>query len=207
MAAPVSADAIGKARAWVFTWNNYTHTVLFPDGLPAGIKYCIYSAEKGADGTPHLQGYIVFNTQRHLGGIRKIVCKTVEGVIFKPFETAHLAIAKGDAKSNKAYCSKMDETHVAGPWELGELPKQGARMDLEEAVAKLMETHGDFTQIDQVTLARNAHGLATIVTWTRHTSLDRGSSENCRNKEHAWTSKKRWLSSWKRTATSRKSTK
>lgn len=163
MAAPVSADAIGKARAWVFTWNNYTHTVLFPDGLPAGIKYCIYSAEKGADGTPHLQGYIVFNGPRWLGGIRKIVCKTVEGVIFKPFETAHLAIAKGDAKSNKAYCSKMDETHVAGPWELGELPKQGARMDLEEAVAKLMETHGDFTQIDQVTFARNAHGLSSIV--------------------------------------------
>jgi len=64
MAAPVSADALGRARAWVFTWNNYTHTVLFPDGLPAGIKYCIYSAEKGADGTPHLQGYISFNGQK-----------------------------------------------------------------------------------------------------------------------------------------------
>ena len=131
MAAPVSADAIGRARAWVFTWNNYTHTVLFPDGLPAGIKYCIYSAEKGADGTPHLQGYIVFNEKKMLGGIRKIVCKTVEGVIFKPFETAHLAIAKGDAKATKR----------------------------------------------------------TARRWTRHTSLDRGSSANCQDKEHAWTSR------------------
>ena len=56
--AATAAEAAKPSRAWCFTINNPTHKVLFPDGLPDGIKYIVYQLERGEQGTPHLQGFI-----------------------------------------------------------------------------------------------------------------------------------------------------
>ena len=39
-----------KVRAWCFTINNPTHKVLFPDGLPDGIKYIVYQLDRVKSG-------------------------------------------------------------------------------------------------------------------------------------------------------------
>lgn len=44
-----------QARSWVFTLNNYS-SVDVPRTVD-GFKYLTWQAEKGANGTPHLQGY------------------------------------------------------------------------------------------------------------------------------------------------------
>lgn len=153
----------GRARAWVFTWNNFSHENLFPDGIPADIKYVIYQSERGAAGTPHLQGYIVFTSAKSLQSVRKIDCKAADGTPFRPFEHAHLDIARGSADDNKKYCTKAD-TRVNGPWELGAIPVgQGARTDLKDTVEKLLESGGDLEAIDPVMFVKHTKGLMSLI--------------------------------------------
>ena len=118
----MAAAAAKKVRAWCFTENNPTRTVLFPDGLPDGIKYIVYQLERGEAGTPHLQGYIALARPQRMAWIKKITSKTAEGVVFTVFERAHLLQAKGNAEQNKTYCTKA-EGRIDGPWEIGTMPK------------------------------------------------------------------------------------
>jgi len=159
-AAPVEAEARGVSRAWCFTWNNPTHRILFPDGLPANTKYLVYQVERGEQGTEHLQGYIAFDKPFRLSGVRKLEFKTAERASVFPFQSAHLAKAKGNAVQNKAYCTKP-EGRVAGPWELGEAPKQGDRTDLKEAAEELMRS-GDIRAIDPAVFLKYASGCLKL---------------------------------------------
>jgi len=150
-----------RARAWCFTENNPTRTNLFPDGLPAGIKYCVYQLEKGEAGTPHLQGYIYLTRGQRMSWIKKITSKTAEGVVFTVFERAHLMEAKGNQEQNKKYCTKT-EGRLEGPWELGAEPKgQGERTDLAEAAKELMSS-GDIRAIDPAVFLKYASGCLKL---------------------------------------------
>jgi len=158
--------------------------MVFPDGLPSGVRYCVWQLEKGEQGTTHIQGYIAFTEAKSNSAVRKIVCKTADGIPFKPFEHAALFYAKGTGPQNKAYCTKA-ETRVDGPWELGSCPLQGSRVDLtdplndrvkekkrqsehlDEAIAKLKATHANFSLIDDATFVRFHAGLTKLVTKMR----------------------------------------
>ena len=150
-----------KVRAWCFTINNPTHKVLFPDGLPDGIKYIVYQLERGEAGTPHLQGYIALARPQRMAWIKKITSKTAEGVVFTVFERAHLLAAKGNAEQNKTYCTK-EEGHLEGPWEIGNMPKgQGERTDLAAAAASLMKD-GDIRAVDPAVFLKYASGCLKL---------------------------------------------
>ena len=159
-AAAAAPAANKKCRAWCFTENNPPRTVLFPDGLPDGIKYVVYQLEAGAAGTPHLQGYIALKTAQRMSWIKKVTSKDAEGRIFTVFERAHLLEAKGNAAQNKTYCTKT-EGRLGGPWELGEVPKQGERTDLAEAAASLM-ADGDIRKIDPGVFLKYASGCLKL---------------------------------------------
>lgn len=149
----------GQGKAWCFTVNNPVHKSLWPNGLPAGIKYLVYQVERGENGTEHLQGYISFASIKRRGGVAKVTFLDAEEKVVMPFATAHLLRAKGNAAQNKAYCTKAD-TRIEGPWELGE-SKQGERTDLQEAADKLVAT-GDVSQVDNAIFLKYPSGCLKL---------------------------------------------
>ena len=167
-AAAAAAPAAGRAgppqsraKAWCFTWNNPTHRVLFPDGLPGNITYLVYQLERGKEGTEHLQGYVRFKDATRFNQVKLQTFNTPEGVPVFPFNTAHLEVARGKPEENKAYCTKA-ETRVQGPWELGELPKgQGERSDLREAAVSLM-ADGDIRKVDPSVFLKYSSGCLKL---------------------------------------------
>jgi len=92
-----NADYAKRSRAWVFTWNNYDdNTVSTIDNvfINDNIRYVVYGREVGDSGTPHLQGYIEFGTER----TRQQVAKKLPG--------AYLAVRRGTAAQAAEYCKK-----------------------------------------------------------------------------------------------------
>lgn len=108
-----------QSRAWLFTLNNYS-SVDVPRTIPS-YRYVVWQAERGASGTKHLQGYVVFTSPRKLSTVKNI------------FPTAHWESRLGSHEQAKQYCMKSD-TREQGPWELGDdsniASGQGARTDL-----------------------------------------------------------------------------
>lgn len=105
-----------KARSWCFTINNPT------DNDKANVKvaicrYIIVGEERGAEGTPHLQGYITFDNAKS----RETVERLLGG-------RAHLTCAEGTALQNRVYCTKQSLFHEAGV-----MPTQGKRNDIGTA--------------------------------------------------------------------------
>jgi len=150
-----------RVKGWCFTWNNPTHKVLFPDGLPVGVRFLVYQEERGAEGTAHLQGYIYFSGATRMSQIKNMEFKTPEGASVFPFRGAHLEAAKGSPEQNVAYCTKA-ETRVAGPWTLGEVPKgAGERTDLHRAAEELMRS-GDIRAIDPAVFIKYASGCLKL---------------------------------------------
>ena len=85
---------MARSRCFVFTLNNYTaESLTVLDELDC--RYMIYGKEVAPKtGTPHLQGYVAFPSQR-----------TVSSVI-KKLPGAHVAPAKGTGIQNRDYCIK-----------------------------------------------------------------------------------------------------
>lgn len=94
---------MSRARAWVFTVNNYTdeeEDLLFH--TPDGVRYICVGREIGDSGTPHLQGYMVFDN-----AVRLSTCK-------KLLPRAHWEVRRGTDKQAREYCMKEGSF-----WEVG----------------------------------------------------------------------------------------
>lgn len=85
-----------RSRAWAFTVNNYSEEDQ-QQVEALDTQYLVYGKEKGEEGTPHLQGYAYFKTQRTLTSLKKKLPR------------AHLEVAKGSAEQNRVYCTKEGE--------------------------------------------------------------------------------------------------
>lgn len=115
-------DKNKQARRWCFTINNPTDLDReLLDTLPC--SYIVYEDEVGEEGTPHIQGYVEFDS-----GMRM---KTLS----KSMPRAHLIASKGSAKQNEVYCKK-DKTNIH---ERGEPKQQGRRTDLEAVAAMVKD--------------------------------------------------------------------
>lgn len=127
-----------------FTWNNYTEQTIHDCRHAVGkggIKYIIFGREVGAQGTPHLQGYLQANHDMYTR-IHKVIgkCGTTK------------QIANSDEAAT--YCKKDGDWEEYGQAVFIERPKkrQGKRSDLEavkEDIARglsydeICETHFD----------------------------------------------------------------
>lgn len=105
-----------RARAFQFTWNNYSddHQDRLDEMQP---RYVCYGYEWApVTGTPHLQGYIYFDNAR----THRSVCRQLQGV--------HVEVAKGTFPQNRTYCSKGGEFV-----EFGDPPKTPQEIGQAEA--------------------------------------------------------------------------
>jgi len=86
---------------WDAPWNG---------GWP-NVSYVIFSLERGASGTLHIQGYMELTKQTRWDWLQK----NCYGLA-----TAHFEARRGSQQEAIAYCSKlMDESFICGPWEFG----------------------------------------------------------------------------------------
>lgn len=141
-------------RNFVFTLNNYDADsegkiqAFFEEHC----TYAVYGRERGAGGTPHLQGYAQLNKRTRFNSLRAKL----------PLGT-HIEPRRGSLAQAVAYCKKGDQSHEewkaereaglhyglnASVWEHGEPPKQGKRNDLLKVKASIKNgaTFGDLCE-------------------------------------------------------------
>lgn len=113
------------SREWVFTINNWT------EADEAGVKnmkcrYLIYGKEVGKQGTPHLQGYVVFTDQKTLSALKKIMPRAYLAMRSKwsTPEDCRKYIRGPYSKNGKEKAENPDV------YETGDIPRQGERTDL-----------------------------------------------------------------------------
>lgn len=107
-----------QSRYWIFVLNNPEAGLVleFPPGAKA-----VYQLERGASGTEHFQGYVVFETNMRMAAVRKVLPR------------AHWEVRRGSHEQAFAYSTKED-TRVSDP--VGNLTlalQKGVRNDLSEA--------------------------------------------------------------------------
>jgi len=91
-------------RAWIFVINNPTDDTVqrlprLEDPLWPGLVKYVYQLEQGANGTPHIQGYVNFGqTQKSFSFLRHA----------SRLGNAHLEPARGTPQQNYDYCTKLD---------------------------------------------------------------------------------------------------
>ena len=84
-------------------------------------KYSIFQYEKGESGTPHFQGFIIFNSGKRFSTMK----------LYFPF--AHFEACRGTNAENREYCSKS-ETQISGPYEDGQFAEERSRTDITEFI-------------------------------------------------------------------------
>lgn len=116
-----------QVRAVVFTLNSPTSPIAWPDY----VRYGVYQLEKGAQGTPHYQGYAELTKPVRFSTLKKWL------------PTAHFEPRRGTREQARDYCMK-EESREDGPWEHGswEAGGQGKRNDIISAVDTLKEQIG-----------------------------------------------------------------
>lgn len=110
---------MSRSRAYVFTLNNYTQEEeLYVQGVEC--VYMVYGREVGESGTPHLQGFVYFKSQRSFNAMRKL------------FPRAHVEISSNLAGSIQ-YCKKDGDLFEKGVAPIGAV---GKKCTLEERAQK-----------------------------------------------------------------------
>jgi len=149
---------MSRYRAWTWTLNNYTPAevehllALGTDYEQKGIVYLCWAPEVGAEGTPHLQGYVSLKNAKTRTAALKLLGSRL-----------HMEHSRGTPEENRLYCQKRDQKSVlAGKVpnaefiQFGTIPQKGRRTDLEE-VKELIEDGVPEIHILDMTKDRSIH--------------------------------------------------
>lgn len=127
------------AKDWCFTLNNpkphHEKKIRRLD-----YSYLVFQVEIGAEGTPHIQGFIQFQEKKRLSAIKKLVSKRVhwEKRRGTPQEASHYCKKPVDDCDCK-HCNGLERFDVF--FEDGIMSQQGERTELQ-VVADTIVEHG-----------------------------------------------------------------
>ena len=149
---------MARPRNISFTLNNYTDIELafinksVEDG---NFKYFVAQQERGAVGTPHIQGYAQRPNPTTLAAWKLLLGSRI-----------HIEESKGTAAQNRTYCTK-DADRIPGTLviEKGEIPQPGERKDLValvEASKDPTKSISDIIEIDGSNFLRYHKGVQAI---------------------------------------------
>jgi len=113
---------MSQGKSWCFTLNNPTEPekALVAALLSSDqVEYGIVGREVSSTGTPHLQGYVRFNTNKRFRVVRGLIPR------------AHVERARGSADQNRTYCAKAGDSDEYGTIPVG---GQGHRSDLDDFI-------------------------------------------------------------------------
>lgn len=83
------------------------------------VRYGVIGRERGASGTPHLQGFVIFNSNQRFNAVRGLI------------PGSHIERARGTSLQARDYCKKENDFT-----EIGSFPgAAGKRSDIEEIIA------------------------------------------------------------------------
>jgi len=136
-----------RNRNFCFTFNNYPDTTLV-DGIDC--KYIAYSKEVApSTGTPHLQGWITFNSAKTVSSVRKLL------------PGCHVEVMHGSIGENETYISKS-----ASIVERGEKPitndNKGRNEQMRWHRARELAKEGNLDDIDADIYIRCYNTLKSI---------------------------------------------
>lgn len=124
---------MSQSKRWCYTLNNYDpDDALSMLGIPC--TFHIMGKEVSSTGTSHLQGYIIFENNKRLNGVKKI----------QP--SAHWEVARGTTEDNVKYCSKDGDYEVVGTKplskvEIGQKERERWILILQHAKQGTLEEH------------------------------------------------------------------
>ena len=84
---------MAQSRRWCFTLNNYTDAEYLAI-TEWGVRYMVIGMETGETGTPHIQGFVIFNSNKRLTAVKELQHR------------AHWEIARGSTEQASDYCMK-----------------------------------------------------------------------------------------------------
>lgn len=123
---------MSRNRSWCFTLNNYEDAALSALA-ELECRYIVYGKEVGEEGTPHLQGFVMFPNPI---GFNSVKAKLPQG--------CHIEAAKGTPKQAADYCKKDGDFT-----ERGDPPAQGKRKDIERLVDAINEGERSLKKLRQ----------------------------------------------------------
>lgn len=114
---------MAQSTRWVFTLNNPTtgEEQLLRQNLDndAQVKYAVVGRETGANGTPHLQGFVIFVSRLRPRGVKQLLGNR-----------CHIEVAKGNNKQASDYCKKDGDFDEYGQYS----EDRGKRTDIDDAI-------------------------------------------------------------------------
>lgn len=118
---------MAQSHRWVFTLNNYTDVCqedLRALSASRCCKYLVFGREVGASGTPHLQGFVIFEDRVRFNTAKSRI-----------HPRAHVEAARGSAIQAADYCKKENDFE-----EFGQVPKpQGTTNQFADLKAWVLE--------------------------------------------------------------------
>lgn len=138
-----------RYRRIVFTVNNYTDEE-YQTLLNWQPTWLVLGREKGAEGTPHIQGAAILGSQMSLAALKKV----------PGLARAHIETMYGSPEQSLAYCTKED----TAAYTYGTLPTPGKRSDVADAVMAVQGGAGleELATTQGVAVVKFYKGLTTL---------------------------------------------